>query len=70
MDDLWQCLSDPLCMEVTSEQGASLEADLTKAINRMSVLKSNRMVHRNNMRQTERSCHELHIHSQVWRRNV
>ena len=25
VDDLWQCLSDPLRMEVTSERGAELE---------------------------------------------
>ena len=54
-DDLWQCLSDPLRMEVTSEQGANIEnglkADLLKAIKRMAVLESNLMVQRNNMRQ-------------------
>ena len=54
VDDLWQCLSDPLRMEVTSERGAELEAanekDLLSAIKRMAVLESNPMVHRNNLR--------------------
>ena len=54
VDDLWQCLSDPLRMEVTSERGAELESanevDLLAAIRRMAVLESNPMVHRNNLR--------------------
>lgn len=54
VDDLWQCLSDPLRMEVTSEQGADLETaeeeDLLSAIKKMAVLESNPMVHRNNLR--------------------
>ena len=54
VDDLWQCLSDPLRMEVTSERGAELESaneeDLLAAIKRMAVLESNPMVHRNHLR--------------------
>ena len=54
VDDLWQCLSDPLRMEVTSERGAELESanevDLLAAIKRIAVLESNPMVHRNNLR--------------------
>ena len=53
VDDLWQCLSDPLRMEVTSERGAELESaneeDLLAAIKRMAVLESNPMVHRNHL---------------------
>ena len=54
VDELWQCPSDLLRMEVTSEQGANLEnameADLIEAIKRMGVLESNPLVHRNNIR--------------------
>ena len=59
VDNLWQCLSYPLRMEVTSEQGANLEnaleAGLIEAIKRMPVLESNPMVHHKNMR---RLCRE------------
>ena len=54
VDDLVQCLSDALRLEITSELGDSLEKvvekDLLEAIRRMAVLESNPMVHRNDMR--------------------